>query len=182
MEKDNKKKVMNDMVSVKKTVIKKPVIQPAPAPRRILEPVRPRPAPIRTAPIVEEEESVYIPERSTKNRAGCLLWFVAIICCIALISGIGGLFTHATLTLVPKQFNGSVDTTISLSQTHDPNTVFFGTATKVFTSEKVVPATSRALNETKATGIVRFSSTNTVAKTIPAKTEITSIGVKNISH
>ena len=184
---EKKRNVMNDMVSVKKTVIKKPVVQsapaPAPAPRRIQvpPPVRQRPAPVVEQVYDDSDDdtdNVYTSERPTKSRSGCLLWMIAIICIIALIGGIGGLFTHATITLTPKQLTGSVDTTINLAQTRDANDIFFGTATKIFTSEKVVPATGRTLSETKATGIVSFSNTNTVSKTIPIKTEITSLSGK----
>jgi len=166
---DKKNRIMSDMVGVKKTVVKKQVFE---APRKIER----RPERIHPEPELEEEELIIFDdqERPVRSRSGCLLWGVAIICVLALVVGIGGLFTHAEVVVNPKQFIGMVDTTISLTQTHDTNGIFFGTATKTFTSEKVVPSIGRALSEVKASGTVKFYNTNTIAKTVSAKTEIVS--------
>src|SRR5262245_61030115 len=110
---EKKKVVMNDMVKTPS------------APRRASEPLplskREKPTSeyvaIKTATRIEEpKEYFYEPERPVKNRSGCFLWMIVIICIGALIVGVGGLFTHASVEVVPKQFTGAVDTTISLSQ------------------------------------------------------------------
>lgn len=148
---------MSDMVGVKKTVVKKQVLR---APEPVLQ--------------LEEDLIMFNDqERPVRNRSGCLLWGVAIVCLLALVVGVGGLFTHAEVVVTPKQFTGPVDATINLTQTHNAG-VFFGTATKTFTSEKVVPSIGRAMSEVKASGTVKFFNTNTSVKTIPAKTEIVS--------
>jgi hypothetical protein len=125
---EKNKGIMNDMVTIKKTVIRKPVM------------------------VVKEDEHFFIPEQSepaVTSRSGCLLWCIAGVCSIALIVGIGGLFTHATINVNPKVFTGSLDTTINLSQSHGGDTLFFGTATKNFTNEKVVPAVGQILRRSK---------------------------------
>ncbi len=178
---DKKNRIMSDMVAVKKTVVKKQVFEaPKRVEKQIENPVERRPQRIHPEPVLEEEELVMFDDQDqpVRSRSGCLLWSVAVVCILALVVGIGGLFTHAEISVNPKQFTGAVDTTISLNQTHDTNGIFFGTATKTFTSEKVVPSIGRALSEVKATGTVKFYNTNTIAKTVSAKTEIVSSGGK----
>lgn len=108
----------------------------------------------------------YSQFKEEKKRSGCVLWFIAIICVIALVVGIGGLFTEATITIAPKTFEGTIDMTLPLSQTKTPTGVSFATATKTFTEEVVVPATGISDKETYATGTVRFYNSTSASKTI----------------
>lgn len=172
----DKKRTMNDMVVSKKTVVKKRVLS---VPKQI--PKQPPKLNIEPQQEFFDDETYqgqiagYDSDRSRKQVTGCLMWVVAGVCLIALVLGIGGLFTHTKISLTPKHFSGSVDVSATLSQnSNDPNTVFFGAATKVFTEEKIVPSISTAPSESKATGSVQFFNTNTTSRTIPAKTEITS--------
>jgi hypothetical protein len=158
-----KKRTMNDMIVNKKPVIKKQVFRaPQPEIRLALEKKVPD-------PISSYEEVV-----PRKNRSGCLLWIIAGICIGALVVGIGGLFTYAEIVMTPKQLSGQIDVTVTLSQTREHGALFFGTATKTFTSEKVVPSIGQASSEVKAMGMVKFYNPHTTSKTIPAKTEIVS--------
>lgn len=162
-----KKRTMNDIIVNKKPVLQKQVV------------LVPKKIEMKEEMVdYEEEEIVYDQEEPRKNRSGCMLWMVALVCGVALIIGVGGLFTHAEISITPKQFTGAVDTTVNLSQNHETGTVFFGTATKTFISEKVVPSIGQAMSEIKATGTVKFYNINTISKTIPAKTEIVSSGGK----
>ncbi len=108
------------------------------------------------------------------NHRGWFLWAIAIVCSLALVIGVGGLFARAEITVVPKTFSGDVNTTISFSQNPESGSVFFGTATKTFTDEIIVPATGVVTKESKASGKVHFYNTNTIAKTIPVGTKIVS--------
>lgn len=167
-----KKPTMNDMV------VKKPV-----ATQQVLRVPQKQRETISVAPEIHKSfhDSDEIPvkrsipyEKPVRNRAGCFLWVIAGSCVIALVIGVGGLFTHATITVMPKQVSGSLDTTLTLSQSHEVGSVFFGTATKTFTSEKIVPSIGQVTDEVAATGTIKFYNTQTSAKTIPAKTEIIS--------
>lgn len=108
------------------------------------------------------------------NHRGWFLWAIAIVCSIALIVGIGGLFTHAEINIIPKTFTGDINTTVSFSQNPESGSVFFGTATKTFTDEIIIPATGVVTKESKASGKVHFYNTNAIAKTIPVGTKIVS--------
>ncbi len=160
----------------------------SPVPRRAMQDEKPRVAARRvTAPVrqddyktpdesaIEYREHV---ERTSRNlvRAGCLLWVIAVICIAAVILGIGGLFSHATVTVVPASVTGDVGMTVAFSKTRAPGTVAMATATQAMTDEIIVPATGTATKESRATGKVRFYNANAAAKTIPAGTRIASSG------
>ena len=170
----DKKRTMNDVVVPQKTVVKKRVLS---VPRQISK----KPPKLVIDPkeeIVDDQiyqKVNYESDGSRKQVTGCLMWVVAGVCLVALVLGVGGLFTYTKISITPKQFSGGVDVSATLSQnSNDPNTVFFGAATKVFTEEKVVPSISTAPSESKAIGSVQLFNTNTTSRTIPAKTEIIS--------
>ncbi len=158
----DKKHMMNDMIVTKKTVVKKQVLEV--------------PQKFEIQPVSEQEDPVVFKsyENPVRNRSGCFLWIIAMICITALGMGIGGLFTYTKVAVTPKQFSGTVDKMYTLTQSRNTDGVFFATATKTFTSEKVIPITGRAPSEAQASGTVRLYNTHTSAKTISAKTEIIS--------
>ncbi len=107
-----------------------------------------------------------------RKSGGCLLWVVIAAAIIGLIIGVGGLFAHAEVVLVPKVWTGPVDAFVTLSQVRAAKTVMMGTATKTFTQEEVVPAVSVSSQESPATGTVRFYNAGTVSRTLESGTTI----------
>lgn len=159
---DKPKKIMSDMVA-------------APM-KRVQSTPLPKIAKREPSEVLDINDNRYHhrPVESSKSRSRYFLWVTAFVCMIALILGIGGLFSHGTVNVVPKEFSGDVNASVTFSKSHETGTVFFATAVKTFTDEIVVPAVSRSDQESKATGKVRFMNNNTVAKTIPAGTKIVS--------
>ena len=162
----------------------------APVPRKILHDEKPRIA-VRRAisspslrddadeavrdPVVEYREHAEQTSR-TLLKAGCFLWLIAMICVVAVVLGVGGLFAHAVVTVQPKTFSGDVSTTVAFSKSSAPGTVAMATATQTISDEIIVPATGTATKESRATGKVRFYNANAAAKTIPSGTRIASSG------
>ncbi len=109
-----------------------------------------------------------------KGRFGCVVWIIALIAMIAIVFVVGGLFTHATIVIGPKTFTGTVDDSLTLSQTRSTSSIQIGMVTKDFTSQVVIPAIGRSATDTKATGTVRFYNPTTTSKTIPSGTIIIS--------
>ena len=118
--------------------------------------------------------------RQSRNYGGCLLWFISIICAIAIILGIGGLFAHAQVTITQKTWTGQVSQNIILAQNPSPGQIAFATETQTFTDAVVIPATGTSSTSSKATGIVRFYNATSSAKTIPTGTIL--LSSKNISY
>ena len=138
-----------------------------------------------------EDEDDYEDERSIdelirqygdkpKTRFGCVVWIIAIIAIAALVLAVGGLFTHASVSITPKTFSGTVDDSIALSQTRSETDIQVGVVTKDFQSEVVIPATGQSAADAKAAGTVRFYNATSSAKKIPAGTEL--VSSKQISY
>ena len=123
---------------------------------------------------IEPHRSRYENESRGKGGTGCVFWCIAFICIIALIIGIGGFFMHATVTITPKKFTGPVNLPITLSQTRMVNDVTFATATKTFTDESIIPATSFATQTSNATGTIRFYNATTRVQSIKKGTIVVS--------
>lgn len=170
-----KKRLMNDMVPAKKPAPTKQALpaekKPAPAllkpPRKIIyeEPELEDEidqeedfSPVSRRPIITYKED-------QKSRGRGFVWFVSFVCIVALTLAIGGLFTEARIEITPKTYQGTVDMGLTLPQVK--------TATKTFTEEMVVPATSVSDKETYATGIIRFFNAGP-SKAIPKGTVIVS--------
>ena len=121
----------------------------------------------------DEEPSTYFRNSVTPRRSGgCLLWSVITLAIIGLVIGVGGLFAHADVVLVPRVWTGPVDAFVTLSQVRMQKTVMMGTATKTFTQEEIVPAVSVSAQESPATGIVRFYNAGTSPRTLENGTTI----------
>ena len=204
MDKLKKKKLMSDMVMKPKTSPKKEVevlSRTTPPPRKASAPPLMKGRISDEEEIVEQEQDEDILESSEseeieldyfeqeersidqlvhhygdkpKGRFGCVVWIIAFIAIIAIVFVVGGLFTHATIVIGPKTFTGTVDDSITLSQTRSATTIQIGMVTKDFTSQVVIPATGRSATDTKATGTVRFYNSTTTSKTIPSGTIIIS--------
>lgn len=154
-----KKPMMNDMVVKTKPSVKKEVVSVPQKPVQVIV----RPKEIALPRIIDDG----------KKRGGGILWIISLVCVIALVVGVGGLFTHASLEIVPKEFQGVVDTSLTLSQ--------IKTATRTFTEETVIPATGVTDKAAYATGTVRFYNAGTAAKTLPKGTIIVSAAKKEYS-
>ncbi len=173
------KRLMNDMVPSKKPAQPKQVVPVERKPASVL--LKPPRKKIYEEPDYDEEdqEEDFSPlERSRpiitykndgKSRSRGFVWFIAFVCIVALTLAIGGLFTEARIDITPKTYEGAVDMNLTLPQVK--------TATKTFTEEQIVPATSVSDKETYATGTVRFFNAGP-SKTIPKGTSIISSSKK----
>ena len=115
-----------------------------------------------------------------RNYGGCLLWFIAAVCGIAIILGIGGLVAHAKITIARKQWTGPINQSITLAQNPYVGQIAFATETQSFTDSVVIPSTGTSVSSAKSTGTVRFYNSTNYSKTIPLGTVI--VSSKNISY
>lgn len=174
-----KKRLMNDMMPVKKTALPK---QSLPVQKKVSPALLKPPKTIRYeepeeeydeleedfSPIRNQRPSIAYRDDTVKKKGG-FVWFIALVCSIALTLGVGGLFTEARIDIIPKSYQGSVDMSLILPQVK--------TATKTFTEERIVPAIGVSDKESYATGTVRFYNAGPV-KTIPKGSVIVSIAKK----
>ncbi len=155
------KPFMSDMVPPRKPVRSQPVIRRDPE------------------PVAVEDEELYrepIVHRSATAKLHKKISFAPIValgCLVALGITIGNLFLNASLVVIPKHAQGSLDALITFSNTDSGGTPF-ATATKIFKKEEIVPATGKIVVAAAANGTVRFYNSLPTKKTVPKGTSILS--------
>lgn len=162
----NNRKIMSDMVVVHKPSEKK---QTLPQKKEIVFDL-----PEKETVHHEESHVKKSTPISKKQRRGYSFWIIALICIIAISISVGGLISHATITIIPKKISGAIDTTFTLSQNNTKNTVFFATITKNFSESEVIPVEGYTDTESKSSGTVRFYNKSSLPQTIPVNTIIIS--------
>lgn len=159
-----RKKIMSDMVPVKKTV----------APRQVLKVAQESTQTHSREEVHEDHAKEEVVHKDVTKKRGCFLPGIIFLCIVAIIITAGGLFRGAHITLIPKKFSGPLDTLITLSRAHGENTVSVATATRTFSEERIVPKIDTVTKESFAQGTVRFYNATAKPLLIPEKTIILS--------
>lgn len=167
---NERRPIMSDVVFPKKQ--KQPLPEVVRSEQKIFqEPLRPP----HDATHLKREYYQVPDQRNSDGRRSSrgVLIGIVVLCTGLLILSLGGLFSGASIVIIPKAYTQNVDVSATFSKSGRQGPKFM-TATELVIETEIIPGTQKNTTSQHATGTVRIYNPTATAITIPSQTKIVS--------